>query len=143
MLRSFIVISISTLISFLAAAGCSSGNAGEQESAAVQPRREVTKDVRLVEPLRKRTAVIIRESVTLAPEEKGAVAAEVGGTVLKFHVEENQRVKKGQIVATLDATDYILGLEQARAGVAALEAQYAGLGNDYQRIKGLYEKGAT
>lgn len=123
-------------------AACGSGNAGEQP-AAVQPRKEVAKEVRLVEPLRKKRAVTIRESVTLAPEEKGAVASEVGGTVLKFHVEENQRVKKGQIVATLDATDYILGLEQARAGVAALEVQYAGLGNDYQRLKGLYEKGAA
>ncbi|HOW52729.1 MAG TPA: efflux RND transporter periplasmic adaptor subunit [bacterium] len=139
--RILIMLLIAALLPLIVA--CGSGNAGEQPAVAVQPRKEVTKEVRLVEPLRKKGAVTIRESVTLAPEEKGAVASEVGGTVLKFHVEENQRVKKGQIVATLDATDYILGLEQARAGVAALEAQYAGLGNDYQRLKGLYEKGAA
>ncbi|HSA34485.1 MAG TPA: efflux RND transporter periplasmic adaptor subunit [bacterium] len=142
MVQRILITTLITAVMLLIAA-CGSGNAGEQPAAAVQPRREVTKEVRLVEPLRKKGAVTIRESVTLAPEEKGAVASEVGGTVLKFHVEENQRVKKGQIVATLDATDYILGLEQARAGVAALEAQHAGLGNDYQRLKGLYEKGAA
>lgn len=142
MLRWCLISPVFALVTLFAVA-CSSGNAGEQKEAAVQPRKEVAKEVRLVEPIRKKAAVTIRESVTLAPEEKGAVAAEVGGTVLKFHVEENQRVKKGQVVATLDATDYILGLEQARAGVAALEAQHAGLGNDYQRLKGLYEKGAV
>ena len=137
------ILGIILVTATLLPAACGSENTGGPTVEAASPRQAVTKDVRLVAPLKKTGTVTIRESVTLAPEERGAVSAEVGSTLLKYHVEENQRVERGQLVATLDATDYILGLEQAKAGLAALEAQHTGLGNDRQRVAGLFEKGAA
>jgi RND family efflux transporter MFP subunit len=116
---------------------------GSEQEPDGGKKREVVKEVKLVSPLKKTTAVTIRESVNLDPMERGAVSADVDSTILKWHVEENQFVKAGQLVATMDATNFAIQLEQAKAGIAALEIQYAGVGADYKRIKDLEAKGAA
>lgn len=45
------------------------------------------------------------------------VASRVPGTLLTFEVVENQEVRKGQVVATLDPRDADVGLDQARAAL--------------------------
>ncbi len=50
------------------------------------------------------------------------VAARVGGTVLKVHVEDNQEVAAGATLLELDPRDYQVALERARATLADAEA---------------------
>lgn len=50
------------------------------------------------------------------------VAAEVSARVLKVHVSPGQRVKQGQLIATLDAVDFALQRNEAQAEVARIEA---------------------
>lgn len=50
------------------------------------------------------------------------LAFRIGGKVAQRHFDIGERVKAGQIVATLDATDVSLGAESAAAGVAAAKA---------------------
>ena len=51
------------------------------------------------------------------------LAARVGGQVLAVHVQDNQRVKKGDKILELDPADYQARLEQATAEVATTVAQ--------------------
>lgn len=66
---------------------------------------------------------IIRESGTLEATEV-TVSTHVGGTVVKLFVEEGAKVNAGDTLATLDATDWVLQLRQAEAGLVMAEAQY-------------------
>lgn len=50
------------------------------------------------------------------------IAAEVAARVVKVHVSPGQRVKQGELLATLDATDYALQRKEAQAEVARIEA---------------------
>jgi len=51
------------------------------------------------------------------------VASEVGGRIRKLQPREGAALKKGDLVAELDARDYTLRRDEARAAVAAAQAQ--------------------
>ena len=55
------------------------------------------------------------------------VAPRVSGQIIEVHVDDNQRVKKGDLVAVIDPADYEIKLEQAEAKYekALLEQKYA------------------
>jgi membrane fusion protein (multidrug efflux system) len=53
------------------------------------------------------------------------VSARVPGTIVKVLVSDNQRVKAGEPMAELDATDYEVAVAQARAVLAQAEAAFA------------------
>jgi RND family efflux transporter MFP subunit len=50
------------------------------------------------------------------------IAAEVAARVIKVHVSPGERVKKGQLIATLDSTEFHLQRNEAQAEVARIEA---------------------
>jgi len=52
-----------------------------------------------------------------------ALAPDVGGRIVAIHARENQVVHEGDILIEIDPEPYALRLRQARAQVAALEAQ--------------------
>ena len=53
------------------------------------------------------------------------VSARVGGQVLHVAIQENQRVKKGDLIATIDDADYKAKVKQAEAELASSQAQKA------------------
>ena len=53
-----------------------------------------------------------------------AVSSRVVGTVTALHVEDNETVKRGDLLIELDASDLDVALAQARASVALAEAQF-------------------
>ncbi|MES2488152.1 MAG: HlyD family secretion protein [Pseudomonadota bacterium] len=55
------------------------------------------------------------------------VAAQVSGRVLEVLVSDNQPVKKGQLIATLDDRDFIVAVDAAKAQVASAQASIASL----------------
>jgi membrane fusion protein (multidrug efflux system) len=63
------------------------------------------------------------------------IAARVNGTVLKVLVDDNERVKQGQVLVVLDPTDFEVQLAQARANYAKAQA-------DDERAKKLQGNGA-
>ncbi len=72
----------------------------------------------------KDTAIEITESAVGSIEGliDPTIAAEVAARVVKVHVSPGQRVKQGDLLATLDATDYALQRNEALAEVARIEA---------------------
>ncbi|MBL3589821.1 MAG: efflux RND transporter periplasmic adaptor subunit [gamma proteobacterium endosymbiont of Lamellibrachia anaximandri] len=67
-------------------------------------------------------------------EHKAELSFRVPGKVIKLEVAEGERVKKGQLLAKLDATDY-------QVVVKDRQATYDNTKKDFDRAKGLVEKG--
>lgn len=92
-------------------AGCSTGTASPvaaKEKPAGQPV-----EVALVE--RGELTARYAATATLEAEHAATLVAEVPGTVLEIAVEEGQRVRKGQLLARLDADRSRLQLREAEA----------------------------
>ena len=63
----------------------------------------------------------------------------VPGTVESVNVALGDRVRRGQVLARLDPTDYELMLEEAEAGLAQAQAGLRRAEADYERVRALYE----
>ncbi len=64
----------------------------------------------------------------------------VPGRVDKIPVNVGDKLKKGQLVASLDGTDYGVLYEQAKAELASAKASLRSEESEYNRTIGLYEK---
>lgn len=63
----------------------------------------------------------------------------VPGAVEEVAVQVGDQVKKGQLIARLDATDYRLQVQEAQAALANARAQARNAEANYERVRGLYE----
>ncbi|WP_157305973.1 efflux RND transporter periplasmic adaptor subunit [Chitinophaga tropicalis] len=78
---------------------------------------------------------IFSYSGTIEPDNTAQVGFAVSGIINGIYVQEGQLVKQGQLLATIDATEYSNALAIANAGLEQAEDLYA-------RLNGLYEKGS-
>ncbi len=65
----------------------------------------------------------------------------VGGKLVKRHVELGQSVKAGQLLAEMDAQDYRLSVDAARAQVNSAQTNRDLAAADFKRFKELRDKG--
>lgn len=68
------------------------------------------------------------------------VSAEVAARVIKIHVNTGQAVKQGQLIATLDATDFSMQRNEAQAEVARIQALLANQTKTVERNQSLVNK---
>lgn len=68
------------------------------------------------------------------------VGAEIPARVLKIFAHVGQTVKKGELIALLDASDYVLQKREAQAEVARIEALLANQGRVVDRNQRLVQK---
>jgi membrane fusion protein (multidrug efflux system) len=61
------------------------------------------------------------------------LSSRVNGTIQKVSVEENQRVKKGDVLAQIDTSDYSTVSDAAQSQVASLEARYREAETNFKR----------
>ena len=71
------------------------------------------------------------------------MAPRVSGQILKLNVQDNQEVKKGDVLFEIDPEDYRLVLEKAKADLAALDRQIAQAHDTLQRLEPLLPNGFT
>jgi len=97
---------------------------GDEKPADKQPNAQGPK------PILVTSVQVQSQSVEITEEAIGSIeglidptiAAEVAARVVKVHVSPGQTVKKGELIATLDATDFGLQRNEALAEVARIEA---------------------
>jgi len=63
----------------------------------------------------------IRAAGTVHPKDERALAFKVGGVVARVRVEAGDRVRRGQVLAELDATEVAAGAAEAREGLLKAE----------------------
>jgi membrane fusion protein, multidrug efflux system len=71
------------------------------------------------------------------------LAPRIGGTVVKVLVNENDKVKAGQLLAQLDDQDYSTVYNQVVADQASAQADLEQAAQDYQRVAKLYKDEAV
>jgi RND family efflux transporter MFP subunit len=80
---------------------------------------------------------------TLEAWTKINITPEVGGKIAVIHVQEGDRVAKGQLLAELETESIRLQLRQAEAGVAVAEAAYADALRNKERMDRLIKENAV
>ena len=63
----------------------------------------------------------------------------VSGSVRSIDVKVGDRVRRGQVLARLDPTDFELRVEEAKAALAQAEASLRRVEADFDRVRALYE----
>jgi membrane fusion protein, multidrug efflux system len=71
------------------------------------------------------------------------IAPRVSGQIIKLNVQDNQAVRKGDVLFEIDPEDYRLILEKAKADLATLDRQLAQAHSTLQRLEPLLPKGFT
>jgi membrane fusion protein (multidrug efflux system) len=71
------------------------------------------------------------------------LSSQVRGIITRADVEENQKVKEGQVLVEIKQDDYEQALEQKQADAASLAAQLHGAQLNYARTLDLFKKGAS
>ena len=104
------------------AAGCTGETKASQEKPAAasppQPRQ-----VRVLQAVEQRVARTVVATGTLAAEDQVVVGTKVPGRLAEIAVDMGTPVRRGQVVARLDAGDYRLRVEQAEAALQQARAR--------------------
>ena len=70
------------------------------------------------------------------------LSAKVSGIVVRANVEENQKVKAGEVLVEIKPDDYQNVVDQLEADVASYQAQLKAAQSSYTRTVSLFHKGA-
>jgi RND family efflux transporter MFP subunit len=101
--------------------GCGSENAGKAKKDGEKNAQKPT--LVTVTTIKNQPIEITEESVgSLEGLTNPTVSAEVAARIVKIHVSTGQTIKQGQLIATLDATDFSMQRNEAQAEVARIEA---------------------
>jgi len=71
------------------------------------------------------------------------IAPKVSGYVVAVSVTEGQKVKKGDVLAEIDARDFENALTQAKGELTSLEARRKDADRNFQRLNDLFKGGAV
>lgn len=83
--------------------------------------------------------VQVAGSLKLPPQERADISPLIGGIIKKIYVIEGDKVRKGQVLATMQHPDFI----QLQQDYAAEINNFQFLEKEYQRTKKLYEEKVT
>lgn len=78
---------------------------------------------------------------TVEPVKQVEVGTQVSGIISKIYVDYNSVVKAGQLIAELDMSVLRTELESSRANLNSAKVEFDYQTKNYERIKGLYDKG--
>jgi RND family efflux transporter MFP subunit len=110
----------------LLAVGCTGeSKASQEKQAAASP--PPPRQVRVIDAVEERVARTVFATGTLAAEDQVVVGTKVPGRLADISVDMGTRVKRGQVLARLDASDYRLRVDQAEAALQQARARL-GLG---------------
>jgi RND family efflux transporter MFP subunit len=87
-----------------------------------------------VQPTREVAAVVVARN-------ESRIAAEVGGVVLRWGADSGARVRRGDLLAEIDATDHRLARDRAKAALEASQARAALAKAQLQRARDLVAQG--
>lgn len=80
---------------------------------------------------------------SVVSDQRVDVASRLSGYIREILVQEGDRVRRGQVLARLDAADVEGGIRQAQAGVGAAEAAFRDAQTDLERFQRLFERGSV
>jgi len=106
-----------------------------KQAESKDEKREVATKISVQQITKGSQAEVLRYSGTVEAENSVQIGFSVPGTVSAVLVNEGQYVKAGQLVASIDPTEYDNALMIANAGLEQAEDMFT-------RLEGLYQKGS-
>lgn len=79
-------------------------------------------------------------SASIQGQQDIEIYPQVSGTITRIHIVEGERVRKGEVLFTIDQVPYIAALRTATANVHAAEAQVATARLDYESKQALFSE---
>ena len=76
-------------------------------------------------------------------DQEAALSFKVGGVIESVQVKDGQKVRQGQLIATIDDEDYGLQVEQAKVQVKQAETSFNVARSTYARVERLYENNSV
>jgi RND family efflux transporter MFP subunit len=120
-------MSARSLLTLVLALGSLTACRGELPASAAQgkpgPQQAPPREVRVVPAAERTLPRTVLATGTLAAEDQMTLSAKVAGRVETIHVDLGTRVRRGQLVARLDQTDFKLRVEQAEAALQQARAR--------------------
>ena len=77
---------------------------------------------------------------TLKPFDEVVISPEVDGILKTVNIDEGKLVKKGDVLAEIKDTDFVLDLQRAEAGLRQADAALANTKTEYQRKESLLKE---
>ncbi len=147
MMRKSVLVPVLLLAASLSAAGCRSES---PTAVAAEPEAPAPAlDVAAVRATPGTIEATIELSGTLAPRARVGVKPRMPGTLDSVHVDIGDRVRVGQVIATIDRRQIDAEVDAAaatinvaRAGLASVEAALANAETEQARAKSLFDSGA-
>lgn len=137
-LRHSYLLGLAGLVATLAATACGGPPAAAPDAAAAAPRALPVRTA----PVDQRDIVeTLSVTGTLRPRAEVKVIAEVTARLERVLKDEGAAVKKGELLAVLDATDYQLALQRAEAALAVADANRAHAAVERDRANSLLKTG--
>ncbi|UCH64933.1 MAG: biotin/lipoyl-binding protein, partial [Ignavibacterium sp.] len=124
LLINYIVISILLSLIFIAC--------GEEEVT-----EEIIRPVRYQEVITGGNGRTRSFSGTAHAGIESKLSFKVNGTIKDINVKVGDVVKRGKLIASLDATDYSVKVKEAEAGLMEAESQELNAKNNYERARSL------
>ena len=123
-------------------ASCGKSQDATQESNREESDKKEAKTTLVTVTQLKNSPLEITESAvgTLESLTDPTIAAEVAARVVNIHVNVGQRINQGQLIATLDATDFGLQRNEAQTEVLRIQAQLDNQKKIVARNQALVEK---
>jgi len=99
--------------------------------------------VKAIAPATELNANVTRVTGSVRSKQEATLSAQATGTLAKMHVKVGDRVKKGQVLASLDTSNVAIGVEQARAMKAGADAALQLASNNLERVRKVAESGGV
>ena len=80
---------------------------------------------------------------SVVSDQRIELASRLSGYLREILVQEGDKVKRGQVLARIDAADVDGGIRQGQAGVSAAEAAYRDAQADLERFARLFDRGSV
>ena len=109
----------------VAAAGCTGQPSASASAAAAteQPAATAPRPVKVFQTVEERVPRTVTSTGALAADDTVVLGVKVPGRLVEQAVDLGTRVRRGQVVARIDATDYKLRVEQAEAALQQARAR--------------------
>ncbi|GIL06463.1 MAG: hemolysin D [Betaproteobacteria bacterium] len=102
------------------------------------PARQAAAEAALVAPVELRTVEdYYAADAVVEAVRQATVSAQIAGTITQFYVDAGDRVKRGQVLARIDARETDAQVAAGRAGVAQAEAAAVQARLNYERTRSL------
>ena len=109
-------------------------------SETQQPPEEIVRSIKTIEVSRRPIGQLRRLSGVLAASEESELSFQVGGHVQSVAVDTGDRVRAGQLLATLDAQPYQLKLDSSIADLQSARASLNDTRNKLASTRSLYQR---